>query len=154
MTALINVQRRWDGMNARESKKKFKWFLDEYAATPSGRQDVVSHWNWGSSELMALAANSSTRHLCTRVRWQQMWHCSLFKPSTTTRGNKVYETGQQVPMQLDQWITAVRHAKQHGLQRPLVLRFWGQRYSAYVHTGPSQIRQTEGKRKIKKLLTS
>ena len=40
--------------------------------------------------------------------------------------------------------SSIRHAKQHGLQRPLVLQFWEQHYSSYVHTGPSQQSQMEG----------
>lgn len=128
-------------MNAQESKKQFKWCLDEYAATPSGRQAVVSSYNWGCSELMAIAANFLQRQifvLAHNTDGKQNWCCSMFRPSTIARGQHIIEIRQQVPLQLDQCIAAVTLAKTSDQPMPLILRFWGEYYSAVVHKRPKE----------------
>ena len=74
-------------------------------------QDVISRWNWGGSELMAIAANflqNDIYVIAYNTNGQHDWHCSRFRPSTTKRGYKVIETGLQVPLTLDQCIAAIR----------------------------------------------
>ncbi|KAE9067300.1 hypothetical protein PF007_g28125 [Phytophthora fragariae] len=56
-TTLVNVNRGWEGMTPQESNKQFKWYLAEYASTPSSRKETVERHNWGCSELMSIAAN-------------------------------------------------------------------------------------------------
>uniref|UniRef100_H3GL61 OTU domain-containing protein n=1 Tax=Phytophthora ramorum TaxID=164328 RepID=H3GL61_PHYRM len=93
---LINVKRGWYGMSARESKTQFQWYLEQYGATPSSRQAVIARHNWGSSELMAMAANFLHQKrfvLAFNTDGKQQWHWSLCRPSTTTRGRKIFETG-------------------------------------------------------------
>ena len=65
---------------------------------------------------------------------QPSWACSLHRPSTNTRGAKLYETGQQIPLDIRQCIKAISLAKTQDQHLPLVLRFFGEHYSAYVHT--------------------
>ncbi|KAE9022103.1 hypothetical protein PR002_g12066 [Phytophthora rubi] len=89
MTTLINVERGWDGMTAQDSNKQFKWYLEEYAATPSDRNAIVAGHNWGSSELMAAAANllqTKIYVLAHNTDKKGLWYCSVYRPSTVTRG--------------------------------------------------------------------
>ncbi|TDH73781.1 hypothetical protein CCR75_009430 [Bremia lactucae] len=58
----------------------------------------------------------------------------MYRPSTISRGGKVFETGQQVRLQLEECVAAVKLTKEEDEQRPLILRFWGEHYSASVHT--------------------
>ncbi|KAE9032084.1 hypothetical protein PR002_g9366 [Phytophthora rubi] len=141
---LINVKRGWEDMPPRESKKQFQWYLDEYAATPSTREAIVEKYNWGSSELLAIAANFLQRKifvLAYDTDGKNQWHCSLFRPSTTMQGKKIYETGQQVPLHLDECVTAIKLEKTQVSRPPLVLRFWGEHYSAFVHSLPPEVRR-------------
>ncbi|CAI5705564.1 unnamed protein product [Peronospora farinosa] len=144
----------WEGMNAHESKKQFIWYLDEYAVTPSGRQDCISRWNRGGSKLMAIAANSVQNDifvLAYNTDGQQKLHCSLFRLSTTTRGNKVYETGQQVLMHLNQCI-AGKTTRIETTTRAEILRETLPGISAFVHTGPLPIRKMETTGQVCRLL--
>ncbi|KAE8915452.1 hypothetical protein PF003_g616 [Phytophthora fragariae] len=144
MTTLINVERGWDGMTAQDSNKQFKWYLEEYAATPSDRNAIVAGHNWGSSELMAAAANllqTKIYVLAHNTDKKGLWYCSVYRPSTVTRGRKRYDTGQQVPLHLERCVEEIRAAKTKGNTPPLVLRFWGEHYSAFVHTNPPEVRR-------------
>ena len=136
-TTLINVLRGWDSMDPIEQKKQFKWHLKEYAATPSTRQAVFECNNWGCSEILTIAANFLQHKsfvLAHPEGSQYEWTCSLYRSSTTTRGKKIYETDQQVPMEVGECIKAIQLAKMHDKERPLILRYWKEHYSAYVHT--------------------
>lgn len=91
MTTLINVGRGWDGMTAQNSNKQFKWYLEEYAATPSDRNAIVAGHNWESSELMTAAANllqTKIYVLAHNTDKKGLWYCSVYRPSTVTRGRK------------------------------------------------------------------
>jgi len=138
MATLINMERGWDGMDVQESSKQFRWYLHEYAATSSLREVGVPKYNWGCSEFMTIAANFLQRNiyvLAYDTDGKQLWYCSWYRPSTMSRGKKVYETGQQVSLQLVDYLAAIRKEKQHTRKKPpLVLRFWGKHYSAFVHT--------------------
>ncbi|KAG1690419.1 hypothetical protein DVH05_028095 [Phytophthora capsici] len=59
-STLVNVQRGWDGMPSHESTKQFKWYLEEYARSPSSRESIVPQYNWGCSELMTMASNETS----------------------------------------------------------------------------------------------
>jgi hypothetical protein len=48
-TTLINMQRGWEGMEAHESVKQLKWYLEEYAATISYRDATIQQYLWGCS---------------------------------------------------------------------------------------------------------
>jgi hypothetical protein len=100
-TTLVNMERGWMGMNSQESSKQFRWYLEEYAATPSYRKAGVSKYNWGSSELLATAANFLQRKifvLAFNTDDKEQWYCSMYKPSLVTRGKKTYAAGSQAPM--------------------------------------------------------
>lgn len=133
---LVNVHRGWDGMTPRESAKQFQWYLHEYATSPSARISIIERHTWGGSEILSIAANFLRRKvfvLGCNTDGKQSWACSLFRPSTNTRGSKLYETGQQIPLDIRQCVKAISLAKTQDHQQPLVLRFWGDHYSAYVH---------------------
>ncbi|KAE9357793.1 hypothetical protein PR003_g1618 [Phytophthora rubi] len=147
MTTLINVQRGWDGMEAQESLKFFKWYLEEFASSPSHREAIVTRNNWGCSEMMALAANFLQRQifvLAYDTDHKGLWYCSLYKPSTTTRGRQTFEIGQHVPLQLGRCVALIRAAKTRKGQPPLVIRYWGEHYSAFIHKrGPPSMEQRQ-----------
>lgn len=150
MTTLINVQRGWDGMEAQESLKQFKWYLEEFASTPSHREAIVMRYNWGCSEMMALAANFLQRQifvLAYDTDHKGLWYCSMYKPSTTTRGRQTFEIGQHVPLQLGRCVALIRAAKTGKGQPPLVIRYWGEHYSAFIHKRgpPSRDQRQPGK---------
>jgi hypothetical protein len=139
VTSLINLERGWEGMTVQESNKQFKWYLEEYAGTPSDRDSYVPRHNWGSSELMAMAANLLQRSiyiLAYDTDKKKLWYCSRFCPGTGTKGKKKIETGKQQPLRLHDCVEAIRKEKLAGKQLPLVLRYWGEHYSAYIHSGP------------------
>ncbi|KAE8998882.1 hypothetical protein PR003_g20400 [Phytophthora rubi] len=67
-------------MSPQESSKQFRWYLEEYAQTPSFRDARVSRYNWGSSELMATAANFLQQKifvLAFDTDNKKEWHSSM-----------------------------------------------------------------------------
>lgn len=92
---------------------------------------------------MATAANFLRRRifvLAFDTDEKKQWHCSEYRPSSMTRGRKFFETGQQVPLQLQECLQRIYQAKLDDPQTgPLVLRFWGRHYSAFVHSAAFQI---------------
>ncbi|KAE8876604.1 hypothetical protein PF005_g16574 [Phytophthora fragariae] len=54
---LVNVCRGWLGVDVQESTKPFMWYLNDYANSPSDRETFIPRYNWGCSDLLAMAAN-------------------------------------------------------------------------------------------------
>ena len=105
-----------------------------YAATPSTQQAVIERYNWGCSEILSLADNFLQRKIFVLAHpggSQHEWTCSLYRLSTATRGNKIYAT-----LEVGECTKASHLAKIHDKERPLIFRYWGENYSAYVHTLP------------------
>ncbi|EEY57258.1 uncharacterized protein PITG_11092 [Phytophthora infestans T30-4] len=76
---LVNMERGWEGMDPKESSKQFRWYLQEYALSSSRIHDSVPRYNWGSSELMATAANFLGRRifvLAYDTDDKKLWYCS------------------------------------------------------------------------------
>ncbi|ETO80217.1 hypothetical protein F444_05210, partial [Phytophthora nicotianae P1976] len=135
-TTLVNVMRGWEGMPSHESTKQFKWYLEEYAGSPSSRDSIVPKYNWGCSEFMAMAANFLQREiyvLAYDTDHKKQWYCSMYKPSTTKRGTQTYEIGQHIPLLVGRCTALIRAAKMRDTCPPLVIRHWGEHYSAFVH---------------------
>ncbi|KAI9996223.1 hypothetical protein PInf_013606 [Phytophthora infestans] len=133
---LVNVDHGWAGMEAHESTKQFKWYLEEYANSPSNRDAIIPRYNWGCSELLAMAANFLQREifvLAYDTDNKRQWYCSMYKPSTTKRGKQSFEVGLHIPLQLGRCTAMIRAAKLKGSGAPLVLRHWGEHYSAFIH---------------------
>ncbi|KAE8887586.1 hypothetical protein PF003_g28476 [Phytophthora fragariae] len=128
-TTLINVGRGWEGMDARESGKQFRWFLHEYAESSSDRQEMIPRHVWGCSELMATAANFLQRQiyvLAYNTDKTEQWYCSKYRPSTISRGRKLFNTGQQIPLQVGRCLAEIKKAKKRNKVPPLVVRYWGE----------------------------
>ena len=124
-------------MTAKESLNQFKWYLEEYSLTLLTRQASVARCDWGCCELLSTVANFLNRPIYVLgydPAMQQTWACSQYRPCTITHANKLYKTSQQINLTLDQCIEAIRLAKTQDTCKPLVLRYWGEHYSAYVHT--------------------
>ncbi|CAH0479203.1 unnamed protein product [Peronospora belbahrii] len=49
---LVAMRWDWEGITMQKSTKHFKWYFDDYAATPFRREDVITKLNWCCSELM------------------------------------------------------------------------------------------------------
>ncbi|POM81569.1 Hypothetical protein PHPALM_441 [Phytophthora palmivora] len=135
---LEQIDRGWSGMTPKESKKKqFRGYLEEYAATPSSREAIVEKYNWGCSDMLVLAANFLQRKiyvLAHNTDGRCNWNRSMYRPSPTSKGRKTFETGQQVILTVEEAVAAIREDKQtRGAARSLVLRFWGNHYSAFIH---------------------
>jgi len=136
-TTLINVQRDWEDMDAHESSKQFRWYLHDYANSPSDPEVFIPRYNWGSSEILALAASFMQRKIFVMaydVAHSQQWQCSMFKPGSGSKGRKIFEKGVQVSLQLGRWMVEVQKEKDAGTEMPIVVRYWGEHYSADVHT--------------------
>jgi hypothetical protein len=136
---LISVERGWMGMSPQESNKQFRWYLHEYAETPSFRKAGVSKYNWGSSDLLATAANFLQREIFVLAfdeEETQQWFCSMYRPGTVTKGRKSYAAGAQVPLQLTRCLERIIKEKNKAKRPPIVLRYGGQHYTAFVHTEP------------------
>ncbi|ETM98168.1 hypothetical protein PPTG_19752 [Phytophthora nicotianae INRA-310] len=128
--------RGWEGMPSHESTKQFKWYMEEYAGSPSSRDSIVPKYNWGCSEFMAMAANFLQREiyvLAYDTDHKKQWYCSMYKSSTTKRGTQTYEIGQHIPLQVGRCTALIRAAKMRDTCPPLVIRHWGEHYSAFVH---------------------
>ena len=87
--------------------------------------------------MVVMAANFIKRSiyvLAYDMHGSQTWSCSLFRPSTMTRSSKVIETGEQLAFIVEECVALIQKDKQDfGLNLPLVLRFWEEHYSAFVH---------------------
>ncbi|KAL3667570.1 hypothetical protein V7S43_007124 [Phytophthora oleae] len=97
-----------------ESKKQFRWFLEEFAATRSTREAFVEKHNWGCSELMAMAANFLQRPIFVmayNIDGKRQWNCNMYRPSTATGGSKVFETGQQLMLTVQECVAQIRAHK-------------------------------------------
>lgn len=119
-----------------ESRKQFKWYLDEYASSASDRETIVVAFNWGGCETLSMAANFLKRTiyvLAHNTEGDDKWNCTLYRPSTITRCNRVIETGQQIILTVQECIGRLREEKKQDHVGPIVLRFWGRHYSAFVH---------------------
>lgn len=128
-TTLVNMGRGWDGMDPKESSKQFRWYLQEYAASPSKIHDIVPRHNWGSSELMAIAANFLRRRIFVvafDTDDKNLWYCSEYRPSSMTRGRKIFETGQQIPLQIHECLQRIRQAKLDESRQTTCSTFLGQ----------------------------
>jgi hypothetical protein len=101
-------------MEVQESSKQFRWYLHEYANTSSLREGFVPKHNWGCSEFLTIAANFLQRNIYVLpydADEKQLWYCSGYRPSTMSRGKKVFETGRQVSLQLVDCLAAIRKEK-------------------------------------------
>ncbi|KAI9989110.1 hypothetical protein PInf_022847 [Phytophthora infestans] len=90
--------------------------------------------NFLQRPIFVLAYNTDGKHL---------WYCSKYRPSLVSRGRKIYDTGQQIPLQVKRCLAEVRKAKRKDKTPPLVVRFWGNHYSAFVHTRQKAVKEAE-----------
>ena len=64
------------------------------------------------------------------------WHCRKFTPTTVTRNRRVIETAAEYPLSVSDLMDEVVAATIDNPARPpLLLRYWGRHYSAYIHSG-------------------
>ena len=58
VSALLYVSRAWTSITNRKSTNQYRWYLQDYAATPSERGSVIAETEWGGCDIHGLAANS------------------------------------------------------------------------------------------------
>ena len=138
VNALFKAQRGWASMTKRESANQYRWYLHDYAATPSARDSDIAETEWGGSDILGLAANFLSRDIY--VLHEEAANmvgqvCHKYSPSVETRNNKAVETVREASLSLSTCVDAIIAAKlEPGTGRPLVLRLSGRHYSALLHS--------------------
>uniref|UniRef100_A0AAV1USB4 CCHC-type domain-containing protein n=1 Tax=Peronospora matthiolae TaxID=2874970 RepID=A0AAV1USB4_9STRA len=135
--ALKNVGRGWASMTRTESASQFRWFLTDFAATPSGRTSHVPTDCWGGSDTLGMAATFLQRDIFVVQREEAtpQWRCRKYHPvSMTVRGRAVASV-KEYPLSIMACIDELQATKVGATQAlPLVLRFGGSHYSALLHS--------------------
>ncbi|KAE9211855.1 hypothetical protein PF005_g10841 [Phytophthora fragariae] len=140
--ALAHVRRNWKCMTRRESLNQFKWFLEDYANSASGRDDLVSDDTWGGSDLMGMAANFVNQDIYVIGRGESSadtWECRRYRPATISRAGRVIETATEHPLSIRECMDEIRVSKIESSRKlSMIVRFWGRHYSAFVHRGDAR----------------
>ena len=127
VATLIAVQRDWAGMEPLASKRQFKWYLEEFGKSPSERNARVDIHNWGSCDTLCMAANFLRRNIYVIAKGGDGgndWQCSLYRPSSLSRCNKVIETGEQLIRMVAERGSLIAQDKQNeDGQWPIVLHY-------------------------------
>ena len=133
VATLIAVQWGWAGMEPLASKRQFKWYLEEFGKSPSERNARVHIHNWGGCDTLCMAANYLRRNIYVIAKVND-WQCSLYRPSSLSRCNKVIETGEQLIRMVAECGSLIAQDKQNeDGQWPIVLHYADRHYSAFIH---------------------
>ncbi|KAE9338152.1 hypothetical protein PR003_g11649 [Phytophthora rubi] len=139
VNALANVRRGWPTMTRSESATQMRWFLEDYANSPSSRSDIVSDDTWGGSDTLGMAAIFLQRDIFTLEYVEgptTQWRCRKISPSTITKNGRVVETANEYPMSIEACLDEIQSAKiDNPKTPPLIVRYWGRHYSAFLHSG-------------------
>ncbi|CAI5705830.1 unnamed protein product [Peronospora effusa] len=100
---LQNVNRAWPAMTRRESLSQLKWFLEDYASSPSERDAVIAENTWGGNDIIGLAAMFLRRNIYvlelvdTRTK---PWSCRQFGPEVTSIKAKSIASYTERPLEI------------------------------------------------------
>ena len=137
VNALFKAQRGWASMTKRESANQYRWYLHDYAATPSARDSDIAETEWGGSDILGLAANFLSRDIY--VLHEEAANmvgqvCHKYSTSVETRNNKAVETVRESQLPHSTCVDETIAAKlDPGIGLPLVLRLSGRHYSDLLH---------------------
>uniref|UniRef100_A0AAV1V940 Uncharacterized protein n=2 Tax=Peronospora matthiolae TaxID=2874970 RepID=A0AAV1V940_9STRA len=130
-------------MTHKESASQIRWYLEDYATSPSARTALVGSDTWGGCDMVGMAANflQQSIYVIEFLTGQtHPWRCRKFVPTTITRHRRRVVTAAECPLGIMDLMDAVLAAKIEapGLP-PLVLRYQNCHYSAINHSGSSSL---------------
>uniref|UniRef100_A0AAV1TQ58 OTU domain-containing protein n=1 Tax=Peronospora matthiolae TaxID=2874970 RepID=A0AAV1TQ58_9STRA len=134
---LKNVGRGWQTMTREESATQLRWFLTDFAATSFDRDTIVSESCWGGSDILGMAATFLQRNFFViHVEDDNMqWSCRKYHPTKVQLHGSAFDTAKEYPLSITACTDDLQVAKIEVTDTlPLVLRFWGRHYSAFLHT--------------------
>ena len=124
-------------MTREESATQLRWFLTDYAATPSKRDTIVLESCWGGSYILGMAATFLQRDIFV-IHFEGdsgQWICRKYHPTKVQLHGRVSDTAKEYPLSITACIDDLQADKiEVTYILPFVLRFWGRHYSAFLHT--------------------
>ena len=121
----------WVGMEPLSSKRHFKWYLEEFGKSQSGRNARVHIHNWSGCATLCFEANFLRRNICVIAKGidgGNDWQWSLYRPSSLSRYKQIIKTGKQLILTVaecgrliakdkqsadGQWLIVLHYADRH-----------------------------------------
>ena len=122
--ALHNVHRGWPTITRSESANQMRWFLDDYAASSSKPDIVVTPDTWGGSDTLGMAANFLQRdiYVIQHITGDNSdWVCRKYTPRTITRQRRVVGTSAEYNLTVAECMDEIIAGKiEHPSTPPLI----------------------------------